>query len=51
MHHDEYVVDNNVCNSIESGFGRESTLGKNNPTYLKSVQSYDFFMKVGLERS
>ena len=49
--HDEYEIDNNVCNNIESGFGRASTLGKNNPTYLESVQYYDFFMKVGLERS
>ena len=49
--HDEYEIDNNVCNNIESGFGRASTLGKNNPTYLESVQSYDCFMKVGLERS
>ena len=40
--HDEYVIDNNVCNSIESGFGRVLTLGKKNPTYLESVQSYDF---------
>ena len=46
--HDEYDIDNNVCNNIESEFGRASTLGKNNPTYLESVQSYDFFMKVGL---
>ena len=44
--HDEYV-----CDNIESGFGRVSTLAKNNPTYLESVQSYEFFMKVGLERS
>ena len=36
-HHDEYEIDNNVCNSIESGFGRVSTLAKNNPTYLDSV--------------
>ena len=28
---------------IKSGFGRVSTLGKKNPTYLESVQSYDFF--------
>ena len=35
--HDEYV-----CNNIESWFGRASTLGKNNPTYLESVQSYEF---------
>ena len=44
--HDEYV-----CNNIESGFERVSTLGKNNPTYLESVQSCDFLIKVGLERS
>ena len=36
---------------VESGFGRVPTLGKNNPTYLESVQSYDFFYKSGLERS
>ena len=45
--HVEYVIDNNVCNSIKSGFGRASTLGKKNPTYLESVQSYDFFDKSG----
>ena len=45
--HDEYVIDNKVCNSIESGFGRLSTLGKMNPTYLESVLSYDFFDKSG----
>src|SRR3989337_4055033 len=45
--HDEYVIDNNVCNNIESGFGRVSTLNKKNPTYLESVQSYDFFDKSG----
>ena len=33
--HDEYEVDN----SIESGFGRVSTL---DPTYLENVQSYVF---------
>ena len=49
--HDEYEIDISVCHNIESGFGRVSTLAKNNPTYLESVQSYDFFMKVGLERS
>ena len=42
--HDEYDIDNNVCNNIESGFGRALTLGKNNPTYLESVQSYGFFL-------
>ena len=31
--HDEYV-----CDNIESGFGRVSTLGKNNTTYLGIVQ-------------
>ena len=45
--HDEYVIDNNVCNNIESGFGRVSTLGKKNPTYLESVQSYEIFDKSG----
>ena len=49
--HHEYDIDNNVCNNIESGFGKVSTLSKNNPTYSESVQSYDFFMKVVLERS
>ena len=49
--HDEYAIDNNGCNNIGSGFGRVSTLGKNNPTYLDIVQSHDFFIKVGLERS
>ena len=32
--HDEYDIDNNVCNNIESGFGRVSTLGINDPTTL-----------------
>ena len=36
------------CNNIESGFGRASTLGKSNPTYLQSVQSYGSFDKSGL---
>ena len=36
--HDEYAIDNNVCNSIESGFGRVSTLGKKNPTILEECQ-------------
>src|SRR3990170_5693270 len=35
MPHDDYDFDNNVCNNLESGFGRVSTLGKNNPTYLE----------------
>ena len=38
--HDEYEIDNNVCNNIESGFGRVSTL---DPTYLENVQTCDFF--------
>src|SRR3954464_8095021 len=42
--HDEYVIDNNVCNNIESGFGRVSTL---DPTYLDNVQSYEVFDKSG----
>ena len=41
--HDEYV-----CNNIESGFGRVSTLGNNDPTTLEIDQSYDFFNKSGL---
>ena len=40
--HDEYEIDN-----IKSGFGRVSTLAKNNPTYLESVQSYETFDKSG----
>ena len=32
--HDEYFIDNNIYNNIESGFGRVLNLGKNNPTYL-----------------
>ena len=31
---DEYDIDNNVCNNIESGFGRVSTLGNNDSTTL-----------------
>ena len=38
--HDEYEIGNSVCNIIESGFGRVSTL---DPTYLENVQSYGFF--------
>ena len=33
------VCNNIVCNNIESGFGRVSTL---DPTYLENVQSYVF---------
>src|SRR3989337_2625666 len=39
--HNEYDIDNNACNTIESGFGRVSTLGKKNPTYSDRVQSYE----------
>ena len=42
--HDEYEIDNNVCNNIESGFGRVSTL---DPTYFENVQSYEIFDKSG----
>ena len=38
----------NVCDNIESWFGRVWTLAKNNPTYLESVQSYVIFDKSGL---
>ena len=34
----------NVCNNIEGGFGRMSTL---DPTYLENVQSCEFFDKTG----
>ena len=37
--HDEYV-----CDNIESGFGRVSTL---DPTYLDNIQSYEIFDKSG----
>jgi hypothetical protein len=40
--------DNNVCNNTESGFGRVSTLGNNNPTNLEFDQSYEIFDKSGL---
>ena len=42
--HDEYEIENNVCNNIKIGFGRVSTL---DPTYLENVQSYEFFDKSG----
>ena len=37
-------IDNSVCNIIESGFGRVSTLY---PTYLDNVRSYEIFEKSG----
>ena len=42
--HDEYEIDNSVCNNTESGFGRVSTL---DPTYLDNVQSNEIFDKSG----
>ena len=42
--HNEYIIDNNVCNTIESGFGRVSTLGKKNPTCSENVQTYVFYL-------
>ena len=42
--HDEYEIDYNVSNNIESGFGRVSTL---DPTSLDNVQSYEVFDKSG----
>jgi hypothetical protein len=46
---DEYDIDNSVCNNIESGFGRASTLGNNDPTTLENYQSYEIFDKSGFE--
>ena len=43
--HDEYEIDNSVCNIIESEFGRVSIL---DPTYLDFDQSYEVFDKSGL---
>ena len=40
----KYEIDNNVCNNIESGFGRVSIL---DPTYFENVQSYEVFDKSG----
>ena len=40
---DEYA-----CDNTKSGFGRMSTLAKNDPTYLESVQSYEIFDVSGL---
>jgi hypothetical protein len=45
--HYDYVIDNNVCNNIESGFGKVSTLGNNDPTTLEDYQYCDFFDKSG----
>ena len=35
----------------ESGFGRVSTLGSNDPTILEGVESYVIIMKVDSDRS
>ena len=45
--HDEYVIDNNVCKNIISGFVRVSTLGNNDPTTLENYQSCEFIDKSG----
>ena len=42
--HDEYI-----CDNIESGFGRVSTLGNNDPINLENDQSYEIFDKSELE--
>ena len=47
MPRDEYAIDNNVCNTIKSGFIRASTLGNNDPTTLENYQSYEIFDKSG----
>ena len=36
--HDEYEIDNSVCNIIESGFGEVMTLVNVNPTILEECQ-------------
>ena len=36
--HDEYKIDNSVCNIIESGFGEVMTLVNVNPTILEECQ-------------
>jgi hypothetical protein len=41
--HDEYV-----CDNIEIGFGRVSTLGNNDPTTFEFDQSIEIFDKRGL---
>lgn len=45
--YDESIIDNNVCNIIESGFGEVMTLGSNDSTNLESVQSCDNIVKSG----
>ena len=48
--HDEYEIDNSVCNNIESGFGRVSTLGSNDPTILEGVESQCDIYESGFGR-
>ena len=45
--HDEYEIDNSVCNIIESGFGRVSNL---DPHIWSMFNLMKFLIKVGLER-
>ena len=49
--HDEFYIDNNVCNDIESGFGRVSTLGNSDPLRWRMINLMKFLIKEGLERS
>ena len=42
--HDKYEIDNKICNNIECGFGRVSTL---DPTYLENIQFYEISDKSG----
>ena len=46
--HDEYEIDNSVCNIIESGFRRVSTL---DPHVWRMFNLMKFLIKVGLETS
>ena len=46
--HDEYEIENNVCNNIKSGFGRVSTL---DPHIWRMFNLMVFLIKMGLERS
>ena len=45
---DEYDIDNSVCNNTESGFGRVTTLGNNDPTTLEYDQSYEILEECKL---
>ena len=38
--YDEYVIGNNVCNNIESGFGEVMTLVDVNPTVLEDYKTF-----------